>query len=284
VRSLDLPYDRPLLEFEAATAAEAPDPPAVDLSRCVAIVPVASYVNLSTDTCLRGLEALGVRVERMPGSSQIDVARNISASRELIQGAADGLLFIDSDVTFDPCDALKLFRRPEPVVAGIYARKALGIHGQLIADFGPGQSRVTYGPAADRLYPTVHVGAGFMRIKLDFLKRMIRELKLPFANTGRAWVWPFFLPMVVQVDGEFRYKGEDVAFCYRCEMMGEPVLCDTSFRVGHIGDYVFSIEEAAGQELRRPLNIEAGFTTSWPPMPDLPPELAELVTFNASVA
>jgi hypothetical protein len=276
--------DRPpigllLADFEPARITTPPDAPASDVSRFCAIMPIATHVNVTTDTHLRGLEARGVRVDRMLGTSAVGLAGDNAVSREIINGTSDAVLFIDSDISFDPEDALRLLRRPEPVVSGLVPGKGHGKDGHLIADFGPGTAHVKYGPHADRLYPLVTTSAGFLRIKVDFLKRMIRESKLPFCNTSRGWCWPFFMPMVAQMpDGESRYLTEDAAFAYRCTSMGEPVLCDTSFRLGHIGDHAYQVEEGSGITLHRHENVEFEFVNPpRPPMPELPPDLADLV-------
>ena len=102
---------------------------AFDPARHIVHVPVARFVELDCDHCLRGLEALGVRVDRSKGSSAIDLARNIRAT-DAIRDGFDSVLFIDCDILFDPVDAVSLLRSPEPVIAGGYAAKKLG-NGQL---------------------------------------------------------------------------------------------------------------------------------------------------------
>src|SRR5262249_2223269 len=135
---------------------------AFDPLRHIAHVPVARFVELDCDHCLRGLESLGVRVDRSKGSSAIDIARNIRAT-DAVVGGYDSVLFIDSDMLFDPADAITLLRSPEPVIAGAYAAKKLG-NGQLNVDFEDGVSSVRFGDWAPAPYPVRAVGAGFLRI------------------------------------------------------------------------------------------------------------------------
>ena len=119
-----------------------------DPKRHIVHVPVARFVELDCDHCLRGLEALGVRVDRSKGSSAIDIARNIRATDAISEGF-DSVLFIDSDMLFDPADAITLLAVPEPVIAGAYAAKKLG-NGQLNVDFEDGVESVRFGDWADR--------------------------------------------------------------------------------------------------------------------------------------
>jgi hypothetical protein len=246
---------------------------AVDLSRCTVYVPVARLIEKDCELALRGLEALGVPVQR-PYGANVDIVRNVCASQEIIKGS-DSMMFIDSDIWFEPQDAIKLLNRPEPVVSGVYAKKAQGVHGTMAVDFEPNVKSIKLGPWADRTYPVRGIGAGFLRIRIDFLKRMIRELNLPYCRSGATFVWPFFQPSVVQFDGENYYLGEDNAFAWRCRQIGEPIQADTSFRLYHIGERGFSWEEAVGQVLPRPVNAVCEINRRpLSPKPALPPDLA----------
>ncbi len=96
---------------------EAPRP-----GNAVVLVPHINGIEPECEQALRQMEAEGVRVVRKGGCSAIDVARNELASDALHDGA-DAVFFIDSDIGFDPQDAVRLLARLEPVVAGIYAKK-----------------------------------------------------------------------------------------------------------------------------------------------------------------
>jgi hypothetical protein len=228
--------------------------PGFDPERHIAHVPVARFVELDCDYCLRGLEARGIRVVRSKGSSAIDLARNIRAS-EALRSGLESILFIDSDILFEPADAVSLLRSPEPVIAGAYAAKKLG-NGQLNIDFGPGVAEVRIGTWATEPVAVRSVGAGFLRIKVAVLRALAKRLALPYCRMGGdRYGWPFFMPLVVREDGEDRYLCEDYAFCYRLRQIGITPKVDTSFRVYHLGDYAYGIEEAAGHYLERSKNV-----------------------------
>jgi hypothetical protein len=267
-----LPLVRASAEHESLVVPRPLAPAPADMARYLVSVPVARFVELDCDKCLRELEARGVRVDRSKGASAIDAARNIRASQAVVKGEAESIMFIDSDMMFDPEDAIKLFRRPEPVVAGIYAAKLLG-NGQLNAHFAPDIGGVKMGPWADRLYPARRIGGGFLRIRVDFLKRMIKALKLPYCRLGPTFAWPFFQPVVIDEEGEKRYLTEDYAFAWRCEQMGEPILADTTFRLYHLGDYPYGWEEAAGEYVQRSRNLRYEVRPSLSERPALPADL-----------
>jgi hypothetical protein len=206
------------------------------------LVPHLGGIVWECEQALRALETEGVRVVRREGCSAIDVARNEMASEALHDGA-ESILFIDSDIGFAPLDALRLLARPEPVVAGMYAKKG---RRELASRFADGIEEVVFGASAFGLYPLKYAAAGFLRVKAATLRRMVEALDLPRCNTrwGRG-SWPFFQPLAVP-DGEggWHYLGEDWAFSHRLGQVGVTPLADTSIRLWHFGRHAFGWEEA----------------------------------------
>ncbi len=198
-----------------------------------------------------------MRVVRRGGCSAIDVARNELLSDALHDGA-EAMLFIDSDVGFEPADALRLLAQPEPVVAGVYAKKGMR---QLASEFAAGTRDVLFGPEATGPYPLRYAATGFLRLRAGVLRRMIADLRLPLCNThwGRG-VWPFFQPLIVpHGPGKVHYLGEDWAFSYRLGQMGVVPLADTSIRLWHWGRSGFSWEDA-GSTVARYRSYRCHFT------------------------
>ncbi len=214
----------------------------------VVLVPHLNGIDWECEQSLRKLEEEGVRVVRSGGHSAVDVARNRLASEALHDGAGS-IFFIDSDIGFDPLDALRLLARPEPVVSGVYAKKG---RREFASIFAEGVDEVVFGAHAFGLYPLKYAATGFLRVKTAVLRRMIEELKLPLCN--RKWgrgEWPFFLPEVVpQGDGEYHYLGEDWAFSHRLARIGVTPMADTSIRLWHYGRHPFGWEDA-GADARR---------------------------------
>jgi hypothetical protein len=206
------------------------------------LVPHMNGIEGECEQALRALESAGVRVVRRGGCSAIDVARNEMVS-DALHNEAEAILFIDSDIGFEPQDALRLLARPEPVVCGVYAKKGMR---ELASVFAPGTKEVVFGPEVVGAYPLDYAATGFLRMRAGMLRRMIAELHLPLCNThwGRG-VWPFFQPMIVpHGEGKLHYLGEDWAFSYRLKQIGVTPLADTSIRLWHWGRYAFSWEDA----------------------------------------
>jgi hypothetical protein len=211
-------------------------------THAVVMVPHLNGIEWECEQALRQLESFGVRVVRRGGCSAIDVARNEMLSDALHDGA-DALMFIDSDIGFEPADVLRLLARPEPVVAGVYPKKGMR---ELASQFAPGVKNVLFGPGAPGPYPLRYAATGFLRIKADVLRRLINELNLPLCNThwGRG-IWPFFMPMIVpHGKDKLHYLGEDWAFSYRLAQIGMVPLADTAIRLWHWGRYSFGWEDA----------------------------------------
>lgn len=217
-------------------------------SKAVVLVPHLNGVEPECEDGLRGLERLGVRVVRRRGCSAIDVARNEMASDALHDGF-ESILFIDSDLGFDPRDALRLLARPEPVVSAFYAKKGPREMASIVAD---GVAEIHFGPDSPGPYPLKYAAAGFLRVHASALRQLITELKLPLCNLdwGRG-CWPFFQPMITDnASGHPHYLGEDWAFSHRLRQVGITPLADASIRLYHFGRHGFSWEEAGDHRPR----------------------------------
>jgi hypothetical protein len=226
-------------------------------TQAVVMVPHMNGIEWECEQALQRLEQAGVRVVRRPGCSAIDVARNEMISDALHDGA-ESMLFIDSDVGFDPADALRLLARPEPVVVAVYAKKG---QRELASEFAAGVKNVLFGPDAAGPYPLKYAATGFLRVRAGLLRRMIAELRLPLCNThwGRG-VWPFFMPMIVpHGQDKSHYLAEDWAFSYRLAQLGVTPLADTSVRLWHWGRYGYSWEDA-GSTVNRYRSYNYEFT------------------------
>ena len=155
---------------------------------------------------------------------------------------------------FDPADAVRLLQSPEPVIAGVYAAKKLG-NGQLNCHFEEDVENVKIGPWADQLYPVRAVGAGFLRIKTSALKHIARTLELPWCNMAERRAYPFFQPMIDRGRRRPVLLRRRLRFIRRCRQAGLRPVVDTSFRLWHMGDYAYGVEEATGEYIQRSRNI-----------------------------
>ena len=217
-----------------------------DPSKCVVLVPVAGAIDLQCESALRRLEALGYPVWRVPGYSQIDVGRNRLASDALAAGYEE-TLWIDSDIFFQPEDVERLRAHRLPIVCGIYPKKATR---ELACHVMPAAKEIVFGENGG-LIEVLYVGAGFLLVRKQVYLEIARKLELPLCD-GRfgAPMTPYFQPLVRTDGDDHWYLGEDYAFCERARQCGYAIMADTTIRLGHVGNYPFSWEDA-GEDPRR---------------------------------
>jgi len=216
--------------------------------RCTVLVPYLTHVEPACERGLRELERRGYTVMRYASTAAVDRTRCDAAALAL-RDEIDELVWIDSDIAFEPDDVDRLRRHAAPLIGGIYAKKGVrGIAAHLLPDQelrvgdGGGRTAVRY------------VGFGFVCVQRRVFDDIQRVFSLPVCNTAfGAPTIPWFLPMVIadpDRPGEHWYLGEDYAFCERARQSGHEILVDSSIRLGHVGSYVYGWEDA-GQTVPR---------------------------------
>ncbi len=216
-------------------------------SHCAILVPVGSAIDPGCEDALCKLERRGYAVWRIRGYSAIDAARNQMASDALAQGF-DELMWIDSDMVFDPDDVDKLRRHDLPLVCGIYPKKACR---EFACSFLPETRNVLFGVRGG-LIELLYCGFGFVHTRRVVYETMQRELKLPLCNQrfkGLPLV-PYFAPVIVGEGEQAWYLGEDYSFCERARHCGFRIMADTTIRLWHVGNYRYGWEDA-GRDVER---------------------------------
>ncbi len=207
---------------------------------CVVLVPVATHIEPDCERSLVELELRGYAVRRVFGFAAIDQARSQMASDALADGF-DELMWIDSDVGFDPDAVGTLRAHGLPMVCGIYPKKGKR---ELACNLLAETDRVTFGQGGG-LLEIGFAATGFLYTKRSVYEDVARVGKLPPCNQrfGRGMV-PYFLPMLVEDGDGHWYLGEDFAFSERATRAGHRILADTSIRLFHVGRYGYSWEDA----------------------------------------
>ena len=193
-------------------------------------IPAMDFVSTSFMSCLTGLQPVGDTSLHVVQSSLIYDARNDIALRAVNEGY-DRILWLDSDVTF-PADLLErmsarmdegyefisglYFTRKEPIKPLIFQRV------ELTKKDGKGI------PVSDNFadYPRNDVfriagcGFGCVMMTVDLVRRIFEAHGAPFAPL------PGF--------------GEDLSFCIRVNAVGTAMYCDSSIKLGHIGQSIIT--------------------------------------------
>ena len=214
--------------------------------RAVVLVPYLTHVEPACERGLRELERRGTEVRRFPATAAIDRTRSEMATTALRDGF-DDLVWIDSDISFEPDDVARLRAHGLPIVGGIYAKKgvpAFALH--LLPDAR--SLRVGEGGG---LAPVRYLATGFLCTRREVYEDIQRHFSLPVCNQRfGAVVVPYFLPMVIKDGVGYWYLGVEYAFGERARLAGHATIADTVIRLGHIGSYAYSWEDV-GQQIPR---------------------------------
>ncbi len=166
------------------------------------------------------------------GCSLIPDARDILAS-EFLRGDWTDIVWLDTDISFEPEAFVRLVSHPVEMIAGIYRFKrdkeeypVNCLSGSLQAiDPRSGQ------PSENGVFEVDHVPMGFCRMSRSVLERLAETRPRYRSDFVEAECWNFFDRAVV--DG--KSWGEDFEFCRRWRAIGGKVWVDPKMDLVHIG-------------------------------------------------
>lgn len=217
-----------------------------DPAKCVILVPVAHHIEPACEDALRTLEWRGYTVRRVRGYSAIDQGRNQIASDALRDGFEE-LLWIDSDIGFEPDAVERLRSHGLPIACGVYPKKAKR---SFALNFSAGTKQVSFGSGGG-LIEIPYAGAGFLHTRREVYHAVQQRFRLPACNErfGPSMI-PFFQPLVIPDGAGHWYLAEDYSFCHRARECGYRIMADTTIRLTHIGSYHYGWEDAGGERPR----------------------------------
>jgi hypothetical protein len=215
----------------------------VEKQSCVVLVPNTGVIDPECERSLVELEERGFEVRRQM-RGMIDVARSLMAS-EAVRDGFEHIMWIDSDMGFDPADVAKLISHNLPVCAGIGVKKGARA---LACNLLPETDQVVFG-AGGGVIEIALAGTGFLLVHRDVFLALEKTLPLCNEKFGEPY-YPYYMPMVGEDDGSPWYLGEDFAFSTRAREAGFAIYADTSVRLYHFGRYGYSWEDA-GSDVQR---------------------------------
>jgi GT2 family glycosyltransferase len=179
------------------------------------------------------------------GDGLINRARALLAAK-FMAGKASHLLFIDSDISWEPESIIRLLEANKDVVCGTYRKKTderIEWADSLMADRE--SRKVNFEEYADgqRLIEIAFCGGGFLMIRRSVFERLFKaHPELHFKNSDA----------LTEEEMEFCYNvfpigitngilyGEDVGFCRLWQDLGEKVWLDPSIMLTHYGSKAFT--------------------------------------------
>lgn len=157
-------------------------------------------------------------------SSLIYMARNELAMKAIKMGA-DYILWLDSDMVFEPDLMTRLFKTLEEksadFVSGLYFKRFPPYEPVAYSTFDIVDDEIKAEKMTDvpkEITSVGGVGFGCVLMSTAMAMAVFDEYNTMFAPIGNV--------------------GEDIAFCYRAKTLGYEILLDPSIRCGHVGHYV----------------------------------------------
>jgi hypothetical protein len=162
-------------------------------------------------------------------SANVSGSRN-NLTRQFLEGMGDWLLWIDSDMSFQP-DAMEQLlasadAEKRPIIGGLCFGSANGRLFPTVYQWGETETKdlVTWTDAGYRRDSIIQVGAtgaAFLLVHRSALETM--------RDRAFSAVFPWFQEM--EMNG--KPAGEDITFCLRAGICQLPVFVNTAVKVGH---------------------------------------------------
>ena len=208
--------------------------------RTLIVVPCMDSVPAQFCQSLAMLKKEGECAIAFQMSSLIYMARN-ELAQKAIQLGADYILWLDSDMVFEPDLMSKLFKTLEEksveFVSGLYFKRMPPYEPVAYSNFSIENDEIIAEKMTDVPKDVVSVGGvgfGCVLMTTSLALAVFNEYNTMFAPIGNV--------------------GEDIAFCYRAKTLGYELLLDPSIQCGHVGHYVVT------EDLFRAMRGEHGNT------------------------
>ena len=161
------------------------------------------------------------------------------------ENAVDDLVWIDSDIGFEPEHFFRLLSHPVDVVGGCYPKRSenedypVRIEGNKIeVDKKTGLLLID------------GIGTGFLRFSKTAIKALWESSK-PYKDNGKNGRWAF---EISEENGEL--VGEDIGICHKLKRLGFNIYLDASINCLHIGPKAFRGNFAAFLSKMMPTEIQ----------------------------
>ena len=199
--------------------------------RNLIVVPCMDTLHTAFFTSAMQMRRVGECDIRVTSSSLIYDARN-QLAKFAVDGNYDRVLWLDSDMTFEPDLMERLNARLDEgldIVSGIYFTRRAPVKPVIYSEVGAkplGNGQILPFANAYMNYPRdtlvecQGVGFGGVMMNVELLRKIQEKYGLPFSP-----ILGF---------------GEDLSFCLRCTEMGVKMYADTSVKLGHIGLITFN--------------------------------------------
>ena len=161
-------------------------------------------------------------------SSLVYTARN-ELARGAIKMGADFVLWLDSDMVFEPDTLKRLLKDYEEkkgdIITGVYYRRVPPFTPVLYDEFNVTDEAVTWKETRDvkdDFFEVEGCGFGCVLMPTEALFDVYEKYGQPFDHISGS--------------------GEDLSFCWRARQLGYKIVCDPSIQPGHVGHQIITKE------------------------------------------
>lgn len=209
----------------------------------------------------------GIQYGPQVGDALIERARGISATYFLRNTDADVHLSIDSDIVgFSVEDTLKMCALAEEygIVGGSYVCRSASR--TFPASHYEADVRVEHGFDHTPV-PVKWCATGFLAVHRRVFEALVKQNDMHLLHASQPWAYYDFYDTFEYEDADTveRIKlSEDYAFCQRAKEAGFPSYIDPAVRLGHLGSYIYRLEDTAQTPLEpQPLAITRTGGNRW---------------------
>ena len=174
-------------------------------------------------------------LDTLCNESLIPRGRNCLVAKMLTNPDATHMMFLDSDIAFDPESILHMMAADKEIIAGAYPKKSLPIAYNINLE----QKTKVQGP----LFTVDTAATGFLMFKREVITKMITAMPdTKFKDDiglGKQYEPNLYALFDCYIDHNGHYLSEDWAFCRRAKNIGYDIWLDTRVKLTHTGTYKF---------------------------------------------
>ena len=223
------------------------------------IVMTPIYQGIDGHTCWSiekahqaGLKFLWVPGTEGKGDALICRSRSIAATSFMEHGKCDYLIFLDSDIVFEPIQLKKLYEDMKSgydIIGGMYPTRS-----------GTDNASYFWGGIAPKtmgIQEIQFLSTGFMGITKYALQKIVKEYRYPdgtalpllHAGTEGHRSYPFFearwkYNSIPDADGTTHmWLSEDWDFCEKARQVGFKIYADLDIQLGHQGNRIVTFDD-----------------------------------------
>ena len=178
---------------------------------------------------------IAVKFSFLFNESLITRARNYLVDEFIHRSDCTHLLFLDSDIHFDPRGVIALLAIDKDVIGGLYPKKALPVN--YVINLQP-QTKIQ-----GDIFTVDTAGTGFMLFKRNVYEKLIAahpDCKyVDDVGLGKQYEPMMYSIFDCKIDAKGHYLSEDWLFCRRWQDMGGEIWVHSKVLLNHIGHYEF---------------------------------------------